>query len=67
MTTAGYSKRYGDAGKVATLNIGSCSAIVRHMRLSASPMSFVASSRPAARASTAIASRGQSLAPPFLT
>ncbi len=65
MTTVGYSMRYEDTGKAAALNIGSCSAIVRHTRLSASPMSFVANSRSAARAG--LMSRGQIQAPPFLT
>ena len=67
-TTVGYvSMRRGDAGKTAALTTGSCSAIVRHTRHSASPISFVALSRSAARALQATASRGQILAPPFLT
>lgn len=68
MTTVVYvSMRCMDAPKVASLNIGSCSAVVRHTRLSARPMSLVASSLRGARAYSAQASRGQVLAPPFLT
>jgi hypothetical protein len=53
MTTLGYfSARFVDARKIASLNIGSCGAIVRHMQPTVDPLSIVALSP---------------CAPPFLT
>jgi hypothetical protein len=68
MTTVGYvSMRCESAVGFTSLNIGSCSAIVRHTRLSVCSMSFAATRRPAAYTRASQANRGQITAPPFLT
>ena len=66
MTTAGYvSTRRVDAGKAASLNLGSSSALVRNIPPSAGPMSIVALG-PLAQP-VCLMRRNPAAAPPFLT